>query len=519
MSLWGKKWIIQNKDSGADLMDKLLLNRQIDTDEKRRDFFEGDLNLVHDPFLMTDMQKAVERIKRAIEEGEKIMVFGDYDIDGVTGTALLYDFLKRAGAETAYLLPHREKDGYGLKDYFIRRFKDEGVRLIVTVDCGTSNAAEIQLANTLGMDVIVTDHHSMPAELPQAYAIINPKRKDCHYPNPNICGSTIAYKLVMALSRDFMKEQERKEYLMKQLSIVTLGVIGDCMPLSGENRVLVKYGLKSLQAGHNPGMSALVESVGVAPSKITSFTIGFQVGPRLNAAGRLDKADHAFELILGNLEKAEVLNQLNLMRRTLVKDYLDEVMAELDARESLPNLIALHNPEWKAGLLGLIASKIAETYHRPTIVMQDRDDELVASCRSVGNFDITGFLREIIEDLCTSFGGHAMAGGFTLPTKNLKEFSRRLAEASQKSPELGHPEGILEIDCEVTSKELTLECARDLSRLQPYGTGNPEPTLVIRNAKILNVRPVGQQGEHLQFPVEYEGQVHSAIAFRFGEHF
>jgi len=350
MSILGKKWHIQNDNKELGLLEKLLLNRDIDTPEKRRDFLEGGLELVHDPFLMKDMQKAVDRIKLAIEKGEKIVISGDYDIDGITGTALLYDFLKKVGANVIYSLPHREKDGYGLKEHIIQRFKDDGVKLIVTVDCGTSNVKEIALANELGMEVVVTDHHSMPAELPAAVAIVNPHQPDCDYPNPEICGSTIAYKVVIALSRDLMEEKERKDYLMRQLSIVTLGVIGDCMPLQGENRALVKFGLKSLAAGHNAGLTELMESAGLNPNKVSSFMIGFQIGPRINAAGRLDNPDHALELILGNLEKAAVLNQLNILRRKMVKEHIEEAIAQLEEKEEIPHIIVLSSPNWRDAL-------------------------------------------------------------------------------------------------------------------------------------------------------------------------
>lgn len=518
MSLSGKKWVIKNQDAGADLLTKLLLNRDINTDEKRRDFFDGDLKLLHDPFLLPDMQAAVDRIRRAVTDNESIMIFGDYDIDGITGTALLYDFLKKAGATAHYTLPHRENDGYGLKDYFVRRFKEAGCSLIITVDCGTSNVAEIALANELGMDVIVTDHHSMPSILPTASAIINPHRPDATYPNRAICGSTIAYKLVIALSHDLLPEAERKDYLMRQLSIVTLGVIGDCMPLTDENRVLVKYGLKSLQAGHNPGMTALLESAGLEVKNMTSFTIGFQVGPRLNAAGRMDKPDHAFELILGNLEKADVLNQLNLMRRELVEDYIKMAIATLAEQQEIPGIIALYHAEWRAGLLGLIASRISETYYRPTIAMQDKGDFLVASCRSVGDFDLTACLRQHIGELCTALGGHKMAGGFTLPKANLPAFLKKIEEAGRGLVGSEHCEGRLEIDCEAEPADLTLKNCETLKRLEPFGNSNPEPTLVIRNTRLLGVRPVGKGGEHLQFPVEYQGKIHSAIAFRMGKH-
>ncbi|MFH0820289.1 MAG: single-stranded-DNA-specific exonuclease RecJ [Candidatus Peregrinibacteria bacterium] len=518
MSLLGKKWVIQNERLDLELLDVLLANRQVTGEEERRQFFEGDLKLVHEPDLLPDMGKAIERILKAVVTKEKVMVFGDYDIDGITGTALLYDFLKKVGANVHATLPNREEDGYGLKNYFVERFAREGVKLLITVDCGTSNVTEVALAKKLGMEVIVTDHHSMSAQLPPALAIINPHRKDSKYPFPDICGSTIAYKLVTTLSRELMKEKERKEYLMKQLSVVTLGIIGDCMPLTNENRVLVKYGLKSLRDGHNPGLVALLEAAGLEIEKVTSFTIGFQLGPRLNAAGRMDKPDHALELILGNLDKAEVLNHLNKLRQEVVKGYLEEAVKMVEKQKVLPPLLVVWSKTWKAGLLGLIAAHLAETYNRPAIVMQEREEELVASCRSVSDFDLTSFLRREVGELCTSLGGHKMAGGLTLPKKQLEPFVDQLRKAAKKHIKTETLTDVLPIDCELEPHELTLETCAALRKLEPFGTGNPEPTLILRNTRILSVRPVGKTGEHLQFPVECGGKKHAAIAFRMGEH-
>ncbi|PIZ72617.1 single-stranded-DNA-specific exonuclease RecJ [Candidatus Peregrinibacteria bacterium CG_4_10_14_0_2_um_filter_43_11] len=518
MSLSGKKWIIQNENEGLNLMEKILFNRHINTDEKREVFFKGGLEVIHDPFLLKDMAKAIERIKQAVQNKEPIMIFGDYDIDGITATALLFGFLKKIGADVRYTLPNREEDGYGLKKYFIQRFKNEGIGLIITVDCGTSNLHEVTLANTLGMTVIVTDHHTIPEELPPAYAIINPHQKECHYPNRDICGSTIAYKLVIALSKDLMEDAERKDYLHRQLGIVALGVVGDCMPLTDENRVLVKYGLKSLMASDNLGIMALLESAGIETKKITSTTIGFQIGPRINAAGRLDRPDHALELILGNLNKAELLSQLNDLRRKIVELHLKKAIEGLREQAKIPNIIILWDAEWKAGLLGLIAGRIAEEFNRPAIIMQEKEDEFVASCRSVNDFDITQFLREEANDLFTAFGGHKMAGGFTLPGKNFESFLNRINVAAEKQINPDNFDSVLSIDCEIQPHEMTMEACDNLSHCEPFGQGNPEPMLMMKNIKILSIRPVGGQGEHLQFPIRCGEKTLPAIAFRFGKY-
>jgi len=517
MSILGKKWILQNEDENLNVIAKLLQNRGIDSPEKAESFFNDGTQHLHDPLLLKDMEKGMERIKKAVSDGEKIMIFGDYDVDGITGTAILYDFLKRINVDVDYTLPHREEDGYGLKDYFIERFKEAGVNLIITVDCGTANLKEITLANTLGMEVVVTDHHTMPKELPPAVAIINPHQPDCEYPNKEICGSSIAYKLVQALAPTFLGDGA-DEYLQKQLSIVSLGVVGDCMSLTGENRVLVREGLKSLMAGNNPGIVALLEEAGVATNKITSTTIGFQIGPRINAAGRLDTPNHAFELLIGNLEKAKILNELNMERRTITKKYLEEAIAQLEEREDIPNIIILKSKNWRAGLIGLMAGQISELYGRPTIVMQEREAAFVASMRSLNDFDITGCLRETAGELFSAFGGHAMAGGFTLPKENLDEFMKRIEAAGKANIDPEDFVSSINIDCEIEPHELSFETCSKLSRLEPFGQNNPQPNLLIKKVELLNLRPVGQGAEHLQIPIKYKGKTFNSIAFRFGKH-
>lgn len=518
MSLLGKKWEILNQDADMTVIAKLLKNRQIDSQEKADWFFKGTLALLHDPSLLMEMDKGADRIVKAIEEKEKIMIFGDYDVDGITATAILYDFLKKAGADVHYTLPQREKDGYGLKDYFIERFSQQGILLIVTVDCGTSNVNEIALASEKGIDVVVTDHHGIPDTLPKACAIINPQQTECAYPNKEICGSSIAYKLVTTLAKRLWPMEKAKQYLDEQLAIVALGVIGDCMALTGENRILVKEGLKQLSAGKNPGVVALLKEANLPSDQITSTTIGYQIGPRINAAGRLDNPDHAFELLIGNLEKARVLNDLNDRRREITKQYVDDAVARIEALGKLPNIIVLYSPDWQSGLLGLIASGLTDRFTRPAIVMQERENEYVGSMRSVNQFDITENLRAVTEGLFASFGGHMMAGGFTLPKQNLQAFLDRVEEVGNTHINPDDFLGTLSVDCAITPDELTLETCKKIDLLEPFGSNNPEPLLVLKNVTILDIKSVGKEGDHLQFPVRCGNKTVTAIAFRFGKY-
>lgn len=518
MSLLGKTWILKNSDNKLNVIAKLLQNRGIDSPEKAQAYFGGKLSDLHSPALLKDMDKAAERIKQALQKKEKIMVFGDYDVDGITATALLYGFLKKVGANVYYTLPHRENDGYGIKGYFIEQFKKDGIQLVVTVDCGTANLKEIELANQLGIDIVVTDHHSMPKTLPPAVAIVNPKRPDCEYPNKDICGSSIAYKLVAHLAPELMGEAEAKDYLREQMGIVALGVIGDCMPLKGENRILVKEGLKSLIAGEQAGISALLAEAGIDLDKINSGTLAFQISPRINAAGRMDTPTHALELFLGNMEKAVTLNELNEKRKTMAREFVTEAKAQIPDAKNPPNIVVVHSKNWRAGMLGLIASDMVEKFGRPSIAMQERETEYVASMRSVNQFDITGLLRLKAFPLFSAFGGHTMAGGFSLPKENFGEFMKVVEDIAKNDVDPKHFGGTLSIDCEIKADELSFETIGKMQHLEPFGSENPAPTLLIRNVKILEIKAVGKAAEHLQFPLEYGDKTFRAIAFRFGQH-
>jgi single-stranded-DNA-specific exonuclease len=516
-SFLGKKWVIKNAETGLSLAKKLLTSRGITTPEQEKMFFEGNLSHIPDPLLLKDMEKAVSIIQEAVTAKKSIMIFGDYDVDGITGTVILYDFLKKIGANVRFTLPHRENDGYGLKSYFIQRFAEEKVDLLITVDCGTSNLEEITLAKKLGLTVIVTDHHSMPAQLPPADALVNPKRPDCEYINKELSGAGIAFKLMTALAPHYLKKEEIPPYLERMYSVVALGLVGDCMAITGENRILVREGLRSMAQGKHPGLSALLEIAGVERSKVSSTTIGFQIGPRLNAAGRMDTPVHALELLLGDTSKASVLHELNKKRQVLIEDYMNEAVAQISLQKSVPGILAVHSAEWRTGLVGLIASRLCEKYQRPAIAMHDLGDDLVGSFRSVEPFDMTAALRNHVE-LFASFGGHAQAGGFTLPKKNFEAFSEAVTKLGDAFLSATPPEDLLEIDSEITAEELTMAMGYKLEAFKPYGNGNEEPTLVLKGARIQSIRPVGKTGEHLQLPISVNGKTFKAIAFRFGTH-
>ncbi|QQR83452.1 hypothetical protein IPJ72_06730 [Candidatus Peregrinibacteria bacterium] len=308
------------------------------------------------------------------------------------------------------------------------------------------------------------------------------------------------------------------DYLDQQLSIACLGVVGDCMELTGENRILVREGLKRLAAGKNPGLTELLKEAGINPATIDSGTIGFQIGPRINAAGRLDTPQHAFDLLMGDCSKAKVLNELNEARRELTTQYFDEACERIDTMNSRPTIIALKSTEWKAGLVGLLAGKLTEKYGRPTIIMHQIDSHVVGSMRSLNSFDITAAVRECAGDLFTTFGGHAMAGGFTLPAENYDEFIRRLNDYSQKNLDPSAFQETLSIDCEIQAHEVSLETVGKLTLLEPFGVANKQPMVMIKGARITDLRVVGKTQEHAQIPVDLNGRQLSSIAFFFARY-
>jgi len=518
MSFIGKKWVVKNQNENLTLIDKLLQNRNLESAQEKADFFEGGLERLFDPMLLKDMDKAVKRIKEAVDKNEQIMIFGDYDVDGISATVLLYDFFKRIGANIHYRLPDREKDGYGLKDFFMRQFAEQKMNLVITVDCGTSNRKEIALAKELGMDVIVTDHHNIPAELPDAVAVINPRQEDCKYPNKELSGSAVAYKLVAALAPLYFDRITADQYLGRQLGIAVLGLVSDCMTLTGENRFMTKHGLESIRRGDHAGINALLKDAKIELRQVTSGTIGFVIGPRINAAGRLDVPEHALELLMGNVDKVARLSELNTERQKRVEEFVNEAKEQVAKYEVLPRVIVVKSVNWNAGTLGLVAGKICDLYNRPAIAMQDKETEYTASIRSCNDFDITGYLRSEALDLFSAFGGHRLAGGFTLPKANYEKLMQVIEKTSSSYINPAEFYGTVEIDAVIKPEELSFETIEQMQKLQPFGNGNPEPMLMVKGAKILELRPVGKKKEHIQFPIQYGDKKCNAIAFRFGEH-
>ena len=503
----------QQKEAG--LLAGILAARGITDPAEALTLLAGEEEL-SDPMLLTDMDKACERILRAIDEGETIVVFGDYDVDGVTATALLYQHLKGMGAAVKCMLPSREGDGYGLSKNAIQSIYDKGCRLIVTVDNGISAVEEAAFAASLGIDLIITDHHLPHDTLPQAAAIVDPRRADDHSPFKGLCGAGVAFKLCAAL--DGCPPEEMLDYCG---DLAAVGTVADVMPLTGENRTLVKAGLKLLQQTDRPGFSALLEEVGLAGRPITAENVSYAIAPRINAAGRMDNAVTALQLVLCEEEEraeelAHKLNEINVARQETEQEIVRAAQEQLDAEPAIleDRVILIWGRDWHPGVIGIVASRLVEKTGRPVIVVSvDEHGEGKGSGRSVQGFNLHACIASC-EDILLRFGGHAMAAGLSVREENLHELRRRLNEwAARECPVLLTPP--LECDLSIHLDRITVESVRRLEQLAPYGAENPTPVFVLEKAVVDGIYPVSE-GRHCRLRLR-QGSA-SMYAVWFGMH-
>lgn len=501
----------------APLVVQVLYNRGITDPAEVATFLQTDPATTTDQlFKMKGLRRTVDRIHQAIRAREPIAIYGDYDVDGVTSTALLVQTLAAFGADVRPYIPHRVDEGYGLNLDALQALKNDGVRLVITVDCGVRSIDEVAFANSIGIDLIVSDHHMPTDELPAAYALINPKQPDCPYPYKELAGVGLAFKIAQALlSVDSRQTQLREDDL---LDLVALGTVADLVPLLGENRALVARGLHSLRATGRVGLRALIN---ISKTKtIDTTAIGFALGPRLNAAGRLDHALNAYHLLMTN-DPAEAdrlaldLDSRNRERQVLTKELSDKAREIVLARSKDAALIFAADPAFKAGVVGLVASRLTDEFYRPAVVIEMGEKESRGSCRSIPEFHITRALDECRE-LFVRHGGHAAAAGFTIETSRLPELETRLFEIAER--ELGDQELIptLSVDATVQLKDLSAAVFAALQKLQPHGYANPTPVFVSRNLSVVDARTVGADNSHLKLKVSDGRTQWDAIAFRFG---
>ncbi len=530
MSLLGKRWIIKNTSNEKKLLEKIMQNRDLNDTETITTFFSETENFL-DPYLMKDMEKAVARIKQAISDKERIIIYGDYDVDGITGTTILVKTLNKLGAQTSYRIPHRFDDGYGLHDKYVDEVAVIGAKLIITVDCGISCAKQITHAKQLGLDVIITDHHTIPEIFPSdAYAILHPLQSDCPYPFKGLTGSAVAFKLAHAMLQsadgasvevslggstdpDSKLQFDRKSFLESLTDLASFGTVADCGPLTGENRTIVKRGLKAFKNTHWAGLRQMKNLAKIKDEDVLdTTTIGFKMGPRINAAGRVDHPYVALQLLLRDeddartLGLAQKLEGLNILRQEMTQKAVFEAM-KLYKPEYHKHLFIAHSPDWHTGILGLIASRAVEKFGCPAIILQERGDMLVASARSIDGCNITELIGSQAENLIT-FGGHSAAAGFSVKKEKLHIVEREFYKNAQKlwGTAAGGFTPALNLDCEIFHNELTTENAMKIEKMQPFGIGNTKPLFVLRDARISDISLVGKEHNHARLTIQTNDQ-------------
>ena len=502
-----------NKFGISGILARILVNKNITQKDEIDLFMNPTRKDFHNPFLMPDMEIIVDRVLQAIEQKEKIMIYGDYDADGITSITVLKSFLEERGLEVASYIPNRLDEGYGLNKTALKKIYDDGYRLIITVDCGISGIDEVDYANSLGMEVLITDHHEPAETLPKAVAVVDAKRKDNKYPFNQLAGVGVVFKLIQAIS--IKLDLEEKEYL-KYLDIVCIGTISDIVPLIDENRVIAKLGLKLIAQTKNIGLKALLEVIGF--KNIDSTTISFGVAPRINACGRMGDEQVALDLFLEKdydkaKELAIKLNEYNIERQTIEKSIFDEATEKIEKNEKDKACIIVGSEGWHHGIIGIVASKVTEMYFKPSILICFEGDDGKGSGRSIPGFDLHDALTEC-SDYLEKFGGHSMAVGVTVSRDKFELFKNKFEEYA-KSHDVDKIIPVINIDSELSLKNIDIDSVKSLQKLEPYGEANKMPVFMIRNLKINSIRALSE-GKHLKLTLKDDGYMINAIGFNMG---
>ena len=525
-----KRWVLREADEDCvsrlsqalpvqPLIARLLAHRGLTEPEAARRFLSSSLRAdLPSPFLMTGMERAAERLASAVARGELICVWGDYDVDGTTGTAALVCFLREIGCKAIYYIPHRINEGYGLNAEGIQLLHAQGVRVVVSVDCGVSNYQEIELAQSLGIDVVVVDHHQPPELLPPALAILNPHQSACSFPDKGLCGAGLAFYLIIGLRaklRDagFFNGAEVPD-IRRCLDVVTLGTIADMVPLRGVNRVLTRRGLEVLGGSTRPGILALKQVAGVAAGKITAGQVGFRLGPRINAAGRMDAALKVVEMLTTDSADearriAEELDAHNRERQAteakVLRAAMEQAGAEIGGRYSL----VLGQEGWHPGVLGIVASRIVERFYRPTVVVGFHEGVGKGSARGIRGFHMVEAFRGCGEFL-EKFGGHEYAAGLTIRRENFSAFAERFEETARRSLTPEHLSPVIDVDAQLDFSQIGVELLRQIGELEPFGIGNPEPVFMTRGVEICERKDINGGS---RFKLRHAGRTFGAVAF------
>ena len=507
------------------LFERILAARGLTTRATREAFLQPDYVAVkHDPFLLPDMKKAVARLKQAREQGEKIVIYGDYDIDGLSATALLLDAFGKFGfKDVDAFIPNRFVEGYGMTMGAVDKVRDMGADLIVTVDTGSLCHAEIAYATSLGIDTVVTDHHNVAETPPPSVAAVNPKFSGHTYPFRDLCGAGVAFKLVQALQTELDGLPDGYEKWL--LDLVALGTVCDIVTLADENRANVYWGLEVLKKQQRPGLKALMAVAGIEPEQVNARHLGFGLGPRMNAAGRLETAQHALDMLtardgLAALEASEKLEELNIKRRGIQDAIFEEACVQAEQLAD-DRVLVVSSGGWNHGVIGIVASKLVEKYKKPVFIIGERGEEATGSARSFGDFSVADAVRAA-DDIIIKGGGHGAAAGVTLETEKIGDFRRRVNEFYD-SLQLTNQERYLlpRADVEIDDfSEINEELVANLARMEPFGNGNPEPVLTIARTSVLSMRRMGTDGQHVKLVLrDKNGKVLQMLAFNAPEEF
>ncbi len=509
-----------SKETGINpVLCRLLIDRGVTTADETKRFFRPSLTDLHDPFLMDGMDKAVERINQALGRKERILVYGDYDVDGTTAVALVYRFLQQFTTNIDYYIPNRYNDGYGVSIKGVDYAKETGVKLVIVLDCGVKAVNEIAYAKELGIDFIVCDHHMQDDVLPPAVAILNPKLIGSNYPYPHLSGCGVGFKLMQAFIKDNGIEFSQ---LIPYLDLVAVSIASDIVPIMGENRILAYHGLR--QINHNPsiGLRAIIEVCGLRDKEIKINDIIFKIGPRINASGRIQTGKEAVDLLTEKdyakaLELSNQINEYNEARKDLDKSMTEEANRIVDGLEDLADKrsIVLYNEDWHRGVIGIVASRLTELFYRPSVVLTRTNDMATGSARSVADFDVYKAI-ESCRDLLDNFGGHPYAAGLSLKVENIEEFTRRFEEYVSENIHPTQTNAIIDIDEEIPFKEINMKLYNDLKRFEPFGPDNMKPIFCTRQVHDYGTsKVVGHNQEHIKLELvdNNSSRVMNGIAF------
>jgi single-stranded-DNA-specific exonuclease len=519
-----KVWKLKQPE-GPDLLSTLLSNRGAVTVQEGEQFLNARYEDSHDPFLLTDMDKAVGRIRQAMAAGEKITIYADYDADAVTAAAVLLRFFRKFGHENlSYYIPDRYSEGYGMNLEAIKFLANSGTKLLITVDCGINAFDAVDLATYLGLDVIITDHHQLTGGVPRAQAVVNPHRPDDAYPFRDLTGVGVAFKLVQALVKKLNPPGRTELKIIDGwekwlLDLVAIGTVADCQTLLGENRIFVKWGLKVMQKTQWPGLRKLLQLAGIWGTALDTYKIGFVIAPRINAAGRIEHANQALELLFSDDSEqtaglAQKLEDLNRHRQDLTQQILSEAREQLVASGDKKVLLAA-GEGWPKGIVGLVAGKLTEEFYRPVLVLERGPSEATGSARSIGNFNIIEAIGQS-KEILVKYGGHPMAAGFTLLSEHITLFHQQLLDHAERVLTEEDLQPVLFYEAELKAEEVTPSLVETLEKFAPFGQGNSRPRFRLNDLSIKSARPIGAAGKHLRLEIESRNGTVGCIGFNQG---